>query len=227
MWALLGDIYFELLFTPEAADLKTLHNYAEHSVIEGKPKLQWTGDGLQERNWMIRLHSTFCDPDTVMSFLHSVAAEHKALPLSLGTGQYLGRYVIAEIYEQTLVTDQYGGTIAQTAGLKLKEWIGTGADVAGEAVYAASDAVPGAVWWDDTADIAQALEATGSVSASTLILARVAELGQLGLDVLSDVLATASGVAGGDRAGRGRRGRPGPGGGRRVDRCRGHRRDGL
>ena len=66
MWALLGDLWFDLLLAPETADLSTRHDYAVHPVIEGKPKVQWTGDELDERNWTIRLHSVFCDPDTVM-----------------------------------------------------------------------------------------------------------------------------------------------------------------
>lgn len=198
MWALLGDLWFDLLLAPETADLSTRHDYALHPVIEGKPRTQWTGDELDERNWTIRLHSVFCDPDTVMYDLRAIAAEHTALPLSLGTGQYLGRYTIVEIREQTLVTDQYGGTISQTAELRLREWVGTDVQETGEAVVAEDDPVPGAILWDETADIDAALEVDTDteVSQTTLILARAGELGELGLEALADVVDAAYGLAG-------------------------------
>ena len=146
MWAMLGDIRFELLRAPEMADLTTRHVYAEHAVIEGKPKLQWTGDALKERNWTIRLHATFCDPDAVMTAIRTLAAQHQAQPLSLGSGEYLGRYVVVEIHELTLVTDATGATVAQTADLKLKEWVGTETGSTGEAVAAGGRSLVGSVW---------------------------------------------------------------------------------
>lgn len=146
MWAILGDIRFELLRAPEIADLTTRYNYAEHPVIEGKPKLQWVGDALKERTWTIRLHSVFCDPDAVMTAIRGVADKHQALPLSLGTGEYLGRYVVAEIRELALVTDALGATVAQTADLRLKEWVGAASSGTGEAVVSSGQALAGSVW---------------------------------------------------------------------------------
>ena len=147
MWAILGDIRFELLRAPEMADLTIRYTYAEHPVIEGKPKLQWTGDALRERNWTIRLHSVFCDPDAVMTAIRGLADKHQAQPLSLGTGEYLGRYVVTEIHELALVTDTLGATVAQTADLRLKEWIGTaGGSDTGEAVAAGGHTPAGSVW---------------------------------------------------------------------------------
>ena len=146
MWGILGEIRFELLRAPEMADLTTRYNYAEHAVIEGKPKVQWTGDALRERNWTIRLHSTFCDPVAVMTAIRGMADQHQAQPLSLGTGEYLGRYVVTEIHELTLVTDALGATVAQTADLKLKEWIGREATGTGEAVAASGRTLVGSVW---------------------------------------------------------------------------------
>ena len=146
MWAMLGDIRMELLRAPETADLSTKYNYAEHPVIEGKPKLQWSGDALKERNWTIRLHRAFCDPDAVMTAMRSMADKHQALPLSLGSGQYLGRYVVTEIHEQMLVTDAAGATVAQTADLKLKEWVGQDSSGTGEAVASSGQTLAGSVW---------------------------------------------------------------------------------
>jgi phage protein U len=146
MWGMLGDIRFELLRAPESADLTIKHNYAEHAVIEGKPKIQWTGDALRERNWTIRLHYTFCDPDAVIAAIRAMAARHEALPLSLGTGEYLGRYIVTDINEVSTVTDAIGSTWAMTAALKLKEWVGTAASDTGEAVAGSGQTLVGSVW---------------------------------------------------------------------------------
>ncbi len=146
IWATLGDLRFELLRAPESADLAIGHTYAEHAVIEGKPKLQWTGDALRERNWTIRLHHSFCDPDTVMTALRTAAAGHQALPLSLGTGTYLGRYVIVDISEETLFTGPTGRTMELAATLKLKEWAGEESKGVGEAVTGIAQRLIGSVW---------------------------------------------------------------------------------
>lgn len=146
MWATLGDVRFELLRAPESADLAIGHTYAEHAVIEGKPKLQWTGDALRERNWTIRLHHSFCDPETVMTALRTAAAGHQALPLSLGTGTYLGRYVIVSVNEETLFTGPTGRVMELAATLKLKEWAGEESKGVGEAVTGVAQRLIGSVW---------------------------------------------------------------------------------
>lgn len=145
MFAVLGDFRFELLRAPEMADLTTEHEYATHKVIEGKPKVQWVGDELHKRTWDIRLHRVFCDPDAVMRAIRAAAAEHKAYPLSLGSGEYLGRYTINSIHEVTNVADDIGATVAQTATLALQEWTGQEATATGEAVTSAGVAPFGAV----------------------------------------------------------------------------------
>ena len=173
------------------AFLRTL--IARGAIIDGKC---WYDKSLNEATELAAGHIVFSYD--FMYDLRAIAAEHTALPLSLGTGQYLGRYTIVEIREQTLVTDQYGGTISQTAELRLREWVGTDVQETGEAVVAEDDPVPGAILWDETADVDAALEVdTGEeVSRTTLLLARAAELGELGLSVLADVVDAAYGLAG-------------------------------
>ena len=204
MWALLGDVQFELLFAPEQADLTARYNYAEHPVIEGKPKVQWTGDALKERNWTIRLHSVFCDPDVVMIAIRSMAGQHQAQALSLGTGEFLGRYVITEIHELTLVTDAAGGTVSQTADIRLKEWIGQAASDSGEAVATTDQPVAGMVTTSDvaTSGLETVVPDSEFAAATDLLdvspqsalqgLARAAELGPL---ALADLAAAIPGVA--------------------------------
>ena len=44
--ALLGEITFDLITYFEGMEASFSANYAEHALIEGKPRLQWVGDNL-------------------------------------------------------------------------------------------------------------------------------------------------------------------------------------
>jgi hypothetical protein len=46
MFALLGDIRFDLPAYLEGIEEQTTYSFAEHALIAGKPRLQWTGEGL-------------------------------------------------------------------------------------------------------------------------------------------------------------------------------------
>ena len=47
-WGVLGEIEFEVLSHPSAQSERTTADYAEHARLQGKPLLQWVGDGLDE-----------------------------------------------------------------------------------------------------------------------------------------------------------------------------------
>lgn len=194
-YAILGDLLFRVLVGWEDFEASRSVSYPEHAVIEGKPKLQYTGDGLETLTLSLRVHISYCDPDFSISHLRKRMDAHKAMPLILANGYYRGRYVITDLVEILRHTDHLGNTLLADLRLTLKEWAGTDSQETGEAVVVAGDPVPGASLWDATADVAAALEAEGTVSAVTAMLARAAELGRLGLSALADVLAAASDLA--------------------------------
>lgn len=122
MYAQLGNICF-LLIMPTGMDNSRTYSYAEHQVIEGKPLLQYIGDGLEAFNIQIRFHFSFCTPDVELKRLRDEAAKHQALPLLFANGSYKGRYVISDISVTTELTADDGTLMSADIKITLKEWI--------------------------------------------------------------------------------------------------------
>ena len=123
MFLILGNIGFAKLASPSGFDAKLAISYAEHQVIEGKPLLQYTGDGLGEINLNFYFHADFCTPQTVWDDLVKLAASHKAFSLSQGNGLLLGKYVVTEINRTTTVAATDGTLYAFECKLALKEYV--------------------------------------------------------------------------------------------------------
>jgi len=134
IYASLGDISFEVVSGWTDFSATRSAHFAEHAVIEGKPKVQWVGDGLELLDLTIRLHAALGDPDYGMGQLRWRLTWHKAMALVLANGFYRGRYVMSELVETLRHTDPWGNTILLEAKMALKEWAGQPAQTTGEAV---------------------------------------------------------------------------------------------
>jgi phage protein U len=135
MFAQFGSVAFELLPFCEDMESAREYSYPEHAVIEGKPKLQFTGTGLEKLTIKLVFHASFCVPETEMKKLRDLANQGQAQPLVFGSGVYKGRYVITAIKETTRWTDPQGRVIDLYATLSLKEFAGdSSAAVTGVAV---------------------------------------------------------------------------------------------
>jgi hypothetical protein len=77
MFITLGTIGFGKLLGPSGFEGKLAISYAEHQVIEGKPLLQYTGDGLGEISLSFLFHADFCDPQAVWDDLVTLATSHR------------------------------------------------------------------------------------------------------------------------------------------------------
>jgi phage protein U len=119
---MLGDIGLGKLLGPTGFDAKLAISYAEHQVIEGKPLLQYTGDGLGEINLSFLFHADFCKPQTIWDELITLATSHKAFPLSQGNGLLLGKFVIVDISRTTTYAADDGTLYAFDCKLNLKEY---------------------------------------------------------------------------------------------------------
>lgn len=60
MFAVLGDIEFELITYWDGFEATFGVDYAEHARIEGKPGLQFVGDRLDEIQISLVLHQHYC-----------------------------------------------------------------------------------------------------------------------------------------------------------------------
>lgn len=126
MWAALGDIRFELLKAPSSVGVKHGANFAEHGRVEGKPTLQWTGDGLDTVDLDVHLlrHDRIGNPDQRIAALKAALAAHAPLALTYGDGRYPGRFVITGLDVKIDQTADNGATVAATVKISLKEWVG-------------------------------------------------------------------------------------------------------
>ncbi len=122
MFAVLGEIPFEVVGSPEGFESRRAYDFAEHRVVESKPRLQWLGNDLERLKFELRLHSSFTDPAAKLALLRSTAAAHLALPLVFGNGGFRGFFVIESISMRSQQLSARGVPIAITAALALKEW---------------------------------------------------------------------------------------------------------
>src|SRR6202158_4531211 len=97
LFAVLGEIPFQVVGSPEGFESRRAYDFAEHRVVESKPRLQWLGNDLERLKFELRLHSSFTDPAAKLALLRSTAAAHLALPLVFGNGGFRGFFVIESI----------------------------------------------------------------------------------------------------------------------------------
>ena len=123
MFAVLGDIQFEVVGSPEGYESAGAYDFAEQKVIESKPQLQWVGDDLERLKFELMWHASFTNPGAQLARLRATAAEHLALPLVFGNGGFRGFFVIESINVKSQQLSAGGAPIAIRVALALKEWI--------------------------------------------------------------------------------------------------------
>lgn len=124
MWAVLGDIEFELVNHPSQQSERSSADYAEHARLQGKPLLQWVGDGLDELNLELALHAALVDPEAQIRRLKAAKSAHQPLPYVLGSGDYRGIYLITALDVTTRKTTEGGRLVAALVNLALREYTG-------------------------------------------------------------------------------------------------------
>jgi phage protein U len=123
LFAVLGDIQFEVVGSPEGYESTGAYDFPEQRVLESKPRLQWVGDGLDRLNFELMWHSSFTNPAVQLARLRATAAQHLALPLVFGDGGFRGFFVIESIAVKSQQLSAGGAPIAIRVALALKEWI--------------------------------------------------------------------------------------------------------
>jgi phage protein U len=123
LFAVLGDIQFEVVGSPESYESADGYDFPEQRVIESKPRLQWVGDELERLNFELMWHASFTNPAAQLALLRATAATHLALPLVFGDGGFRGFFVIESIKVKSLQLSADGAPIAIRVALALKEWI--------------------------------------------------------------------------------------------------------
>lgn len=121
--AQLGSTRFEVVGPIQELASTRGYSYAQHEVIEGKPRLQATGDELEQLVLTLRFHPQFGDPVGDYADLCLAAAQHQAMPFVWGSGAVMGRYVITEIDDTIDAMDELGRVTLRTTRVTLLEWV--------------------------------------------------------------------------------------------------------
>lgn len=121
MYAQLGNIRFEGLKGFSDFSHERGINYAQHELINGKPRLQAVGDNLDSISFSMYLHSEFTNPESDIESLRTAMQNREILPLILGNGRVLGFYVIPNFSQVNSFTDPIGNLIEVTLSVELLE----------------------------------------------------------------------------------------------------------
>lgn len=123
MYAKLGDIVFENLVGFEAMSDKRATNYAQQPVIDGKPRLDRTGEELTQFTITFNLHIAFCNPEDEYAKLNNARIAGTVLPFIYGNGFIEGDFVISTIERTFNKTDKIGNLEWITVTVTLLEFV--------------------------------------------------------------------------------------------------------
>jgi phage protein U len=123
MYGQLGNIRFDGLVGWDSFVRRMESNYAEHARIEGKPRLQKIGDGLDRVSFEVQFHAAFCNPSAELAALRSAKIAGEVLPLIDGQGFLYGDFVIQSIEEVQNKTFDDGSVLLSRVKLELLEYI--------------------------------------------------------------------------------------------------------
>jgi phage protein U len=127
MFAIVGEILFEVLTSPETFRASNGYQYAEHKIVGAAPRLQWIGDELQKISLDMKFHVAFTNPAAQIAALKTAAEDHRARALVFGNGVHRGYFVIESLEETFQQLAEDGSYIAVEARVELHEWV-PGAD---------------------------------------------------------------------------------------------------
>lgn len=121
MYAQLGNRLFSKLKSFTDFNKTGSAIYAEHALIDTKPRLQRTGLALEEITLSIRFHIAFCNPAEEIEALRQSRDEGEILPLLWGNGKVEGNFVITTLNETIEDADPQGNIFSCLVTCNLKE----------------------------------------------------------------------------------------------------------
>ncbi|MBJ3565940.1 phage tail protein, partial [Salmonella enterica subsp. enterica serovar Weltevreden] len=90
MYAVLGEIEFDVVAYWDEFESTMGVDYTSHARIEGKPGVQFIGDKLDKITLKFNFHSQYCQPATELNRLREAMTAHQAMALVFGNGDYRG-----------------------------------------------------------------------------------------------------------------------------------------
>jgi phage protein U len=123
MFAQLGNTVFQNLKSFDGYSKKGSAIFAQHNLLDGKPRLQFTGLGLDELSMTIHFHATFCNPADELNKLKTSRDTAEVLGLLYGNGDVGGNYVITELTDVIEQADPQGNLFSINVSISLKEYV--------------------------------------------------------------------------------------------------------
>lgn len=213
MYAMLGEIPFEI--TESFTTLESTHTarFAYHDVIAGKPRTQALGLELTKLSFTLCLHWRLGDVQASHGALQSALIAQDALALVSGSGQMMGFYTIDKLSVTTTAQNDMGDTLAMDIDVDLTEFIGDPTVPNPAPAIATADSVPLLSVKDDSInapidiETASLMADVGAWHRSEGLLdgigAKIALLGELGNDparytlTLSEIILDGTGIIAG------------------------------
>jgi phage protein U len=97
VFAILGNIQFTTVGSPQSLEAKYAYKYAKHDVVEAKPRLQAIAPELDDTTFSLILHASLGNPEARLNQIKTAMNAHLAMPLVLGNGTHLGKFVILDV----------------------------------------------------------------------------------------------------------------------------------
>lgn len=102
---------------------KRAASYAEHALLDGKPRLQNTGNALDEYQLTVFVHAQYGDPKALFQQLDTARMDGEVLPFIDSTGEYLGDFVITNIDPEVIQVDGLGNWVAANIPFLIREYV--------------------------------------------------------------------------------------------------------
>ena len=122
MFALLGEISFQVTCSPEIFESGRRFDYAEHRVVEDLPRLQWLAAELENITLAMLFHASFTDPAAQLAALLAAGEDHQARALVLGNGVFRGFFLVESIATSDIQLGADATPIAIRVKAKLRQW---------------------------------------------------------------------------------------------------------
>ena len=119
----IGDLALQLNEAPSTWREKTGFEYAEHQVLEGKPKLQAIGGKLDDLQLEFTLHAGTADIGFITNRLGEMRDGAEVVTVTMGDGEYLGEFVVTDLQFDRTATFDNGTALTATVAVTLREHV--------------------------------------------------------------------------------------------------------
>jgi phage protein U len=123
MWAQIGPIRIEIISPIEEMGGQHGADFPQIDVLEGKPRLQWMGAALTTYRLNYHLHCGMTrSPQQQFEMLKQMMDDHKAVAFVMGTGKYMGTFVVTQLTDDHKFMSDRGGMIEMSGEITLLEY---------------------------------------------------------------------------------------------------------